>query len=100
MVYFNLTHDINQQVMQIISVLMILSLMLLQPAQAETDCTAVTEIPQAECETLLNLYNSTDGPNWAAGAEQWHVTNTPCSWQGVDCSTEGYVTQLANCKVC
>ena len=27
-------------------------------------CTIQTEIPQAECEALVALYNSTDGDNW------------------------------------
>ncbi|WP_069472987.1 hypothetical protein [Candidatus Marithrix sp. Canyon 246] len=50
--------------------------------QAATDCNAVTEISKGECESLLELYNSTDGANW-------NVTNTPCSWHGVSCSNGG-----------
>ena len=46
---------------------------------AETDCTAVTEISQVECESLLQLYHSTDGSRWKDN-EGWNVTNTPCSW--------------------
>jgi len=29
------------------------------------DCASVNPIPSAECETLVALYNSTNGPNWA-----------------------------------
>jgi len=51
-----------------------------------TNCATVTEIPQAECETLVALYNSTDGANWSdSPANNWNVTNTPCSWWGVSC---------------
>jgi hypothetical protein len=40
-----------------------------RPVRAEVlqqsfDCSAVTQIPQAECEALVALYNSTQGWNW------------------------------------
>ncbi len=56
------------------------------------DCSTVTEIPQIECEALVALYNSTDGPNWNNNAN-WLQTTEPCSWTGVDC-TDGSVTSL------
>ncbi len=52
---------------------------------AETDCSVVTEIPTAQCEALVALYNSTDGDNWKDNTG-WKQTNTPCSWFGVICS--------------
>ena len=52
--------------------------------QAATDCNEVTEIYPAECESLLELYHSTDGANWKNN-EGWNVTNTPCSWKGITC---------------
>jgi len=52
----------------------------------------VTEIPQAECEALVALYESTDGDNWTNNTG-WLATNTPCSWYGVTCSP-GNVSQL------
>ena len=61
-------------------------------AHAETDCGSVTEIPQVECEALLDLYHSTDGPNWKNNTG-WHANNTPCNWYGVSCSG-GYVTSI------
>jgi hypothetical protein len=61
-------------------------------AQAATDCTQVTDMPQAECGALLDLYHSTDGPNWRTNTG-WNVTNTPCSWYGVSCA-DGHVTRL------
>ncbi|MEN8220762.1 MAG: hypothetical protein ABFS56_31300 [Pseudomonadota bacterium] len=42
--------------------LSLLILALMSPlAQAATDCATVTEIPTAECEALIALYNSTNG---------------------------------------
>jgi len=46
--------------------------------QAATDCNAVTEISKGECESLLELYNSTNGANWTDNTG-WNVTNRPCS---------------------
>jgi len=60
--------------------------------RAATDCNQVTEIPVSECQSLLELYNSTDGANWT-DKTGWNETNTPCSWLGVTC-TEGHVTAL------
>ena len=59
-------------------------------ATAATDCSVVTEISQPECESLLQLYQSTDGANWKKN-EGWHVTNTPCSWYGITCENNGVI---------
>lgn len=65
-------------------------------AQAPTfDCTAVTEIPQSECEALVAFYASTNGANWLDNTN-WLQTTTPCrndntppsnpaGWLGVGC---------------
>ncbi|OQW91777.1 MAG: hypothetical protein BWK78_03580, partial [Thiotrichaceae bacterium IS1] len=75
-----------------------------------TSCAAVTEIPVAECDALVALYNSTDGPHWADSATKnwdndfdawmalfngtngplnnWLFTGAPCSWEGITCSAE------------
>ncbi|MFN8487764.1 MAG: Ig-like domain-containing protein [Caldilineaceae bacterium] len=47
-------------------------------------CNNVTEIPVAECNALVALYNSTNGPNWLNHTD-WLATLTPCSWFGVIC---------------
>jgi len=61
-------------------------LLLATDALAEFSCTAVTEVPQIECEALVALYDSTDGPNWSdAETNDWLVTDMPCSWTGVTC---------------
>jgi Leucine-rich repeat (LRR) protein/sugar lactone lactonase YvrE len=49
-------------------------------------CTTVTEIPMAQCETLVALYDSTNGDNWTNNTG-WKLSNTPCSWYGVTCSS-------------
>ncbi|MFN8495673.1 MAG: Calx-beta domain-containing protein [Caldilineaceae bacterium] len=55
-------------------------------------CSNVTEIPQNECEALVVLYNSTNGPNWT-NHSNWLVTTTPCSWYGIVCRNN-YVNAL------
>ena len=57
---------------------------------AATNCNVVTEISTVECDSLLELYHSTNGPNWRKN-EDWNVTNTPCSWHGITCENNGVV---------
>jgi len=73
----------------------VLGLIWLPSVQAATDCSVATDIPQTECEALVTLYNSTDGPNWNdSSTNNWNVTNTPCSWTGVICNDDGNVIWL------
>ena len=53
----------------------------------------VTEIPCAECEALVALYSSSNGPGWT-NKSGWLQTNTPCSWYGVTCNS-GHVSALS-----
>jgi len=55
-------------------------------------CSNVTEIPQAECNELVTLYNSTNGPGWT-NKTSWLMTNTPCSWYGITCGA-GHVSEI------
>ena len=57
-----------------------------------TDCAAVAQIPVSECEALEALYNSTNGASWTTNTN-WLLTNTPCSWYGVTCSS-GHVNNF------
>jgi hypothetical protein len=66
--------------------------------QAATDCNTVTEIPVSECQSLLELYNSTNGAYWKNNTG-WNQTNTPCSWFGVTCSV-GHVTKIQFTRIC
>jgi Leucine-rich repeat (LRR) protein len=55
------------------------------PTLAATDCAAQTQLPQSECEALLALYNSTNGPSWTNNTG-WNTNDMPCSCTGVTCS--------------
>ncbi|OQW91485.1 MAG: hypothetical protein BWK78_04515 [Thiotrichaceae bacterium IS1] len=59
---------------------------------APTDCSQVTQIPPVECQALLALYHSTNGPNWKKN-DNWNKTNMPCGWYGVGCN-DGHVGTL------
>ncbi len=54
-------------------------------ANPDFSCTSVTEIPQIECEALVALYNSTNGPGWTDHSN-WLVTSTPSNWYGMTVS--------------
>jgi uncharacterized repeat protein (TIGR02543 family) len=45
-----------------------------------------------QCETLVSLYDSTNGPNWS-NSSNWKVSSKPCSWRGVTCR-DGYVSYI------
>ncbi|MCE7985269.1 MAG: hypothetical protein DYG89_29195 [Caldilinea sp. CFX5] len=62
-------------------------------AASNLDCTAVSEIPVAECEALVTFYTQTDGPHWGANYN-WLTTITPCAWYGVACQNQ-HVVSLA-----
>lgn len=47
-------------------------------------CATQTELPQAECETLITLWDSTNGRGWTTSTG-WVSTTSPCSWYGVVC---------------
>jgi Leucine-rich repeat (LRR) protein len=56
---------------------------------------AQTQIPAAEYDALVALYNSTDGANWT---NKWTLpTDTPCSLYGVSCTSGSprYVSSLS-----
>ena len=61
-------------------------------AQSSFSCSNVSVLYSAECQTLVDIYNSTNGPNWTDNTG-WLQTNTPCSWVGVDCSND-HVSRL------
>jgi hypothetical protein len=61
-------------------------------ANVEFTCADVSEIPQLECEALVALYTSTNGPGWWNNTN-WLVTNTPSNWRGVIIES-GHVAQL------
>lgn len=54
-------------------------------AFADIDCSTQTYIPQIECEALVSLYNSTNGPTWSNNAG-WLTDSDPHNWDGVYCN--------------
>lgn len=61
----------------------IFALIGITPVHAEEfSCDNVTEIPQSECEALVDFYYSTNGDNWWIN-DNWLVTNTPSEWFGI-----------------
>ncbi|MEE9414893.1 MAG: hypothetical protein V3V01_06390, partial [Acidimicrobiales bacterium] len=63
-------------------------------SQAGSLCGDQSEIPVWECESLVALYESTNGRGWTNIGSPW-LTNTPCSWTGVECSRGGHVKNLS-----
>ena len=63
-----------------------------QAAAQAFDCAGVSEIPQVECEALVALYNSTNGPGWTNN-DGWLQNNQPSAWYGVTVEG-GTVTKL------
>ena len=55
------------------------------PTPAPTGpCGGNNVIPNAECQALVKLYNSTNGANWTVKSG-W-LSGNPCTWEGVDCA--------------
>jgi hypothetical protein len=76
--------------------LVALALLFIAPplhADTFTTCRDVTQMPEAQCNTLVALYDNTAGANWTNNTG-WKQTDTPCSWHGVTCSG-GEVTQIS-----
>ena len=46
------------------------------------DCASQSDIPTAECDALVALYDGTTGASWTTSTD-WKATDTPCSWYGV-----------------
>ena len=55
--------------------------------------TAYSQVPQIERDTLVALYNSTDGDNWETKTRWLGAAGTECHWYGVTCSS-GFVSRI------
>jgi len=67
--------------------------------KAATNCSIQTEIPPVECEALITLYTNTNGANWNdSPANNWNITNTPCSWTDVECTGGNVIIINRNAK--
>ena len=49
-----------------------------------------TVASQIECDALVTLYNSTNGPGWT-NSTGWNTATDPCTWHGVTCFSNGVV---------
>ncbi|EKD24573.1 MAG: hypothetical protein ACD_80C00199G0001, partial [uncultured bacterium (gcode 4)] len=59
----------------------------IQNACSEFSCTESMDVPQAECQALVDLYNSTDGDNWNNHDHWFWYTDTVCNnWNGITCN--------------
>lgn len=50
-------------------------------------CNAVTDVPVAECDALMNIYNTTGGASWSNTVNndnKWGISTTVGNWYGVD----------------
>ncbi len=60
-----------------------------------TSCAQQTQIPPAECDTLISLYDMTGGASWYNNVQRWKESANPCEWYGVTCSgASQHVTEL------
>lgn len=57
------------------------------PTFAATDCNNA-DVPAAQCNALVDLYNATEGANWTTKTN-WLDDNTVCDWFGVQCEDLG-----------
>ncbi len=75
-----------------ITIILMLSNVMTTATSVIFSCTEVTEIPAKECEALVALFNSTNGPNWSVNTN-WLVTNTPSDWWGISLKN-GHVSTI------
>ena len=62
-------------------------------ARMDFQCGAAGEIPQAECQALVDLYKGAGGSQWT-NQTNWLLSATPCTWYGVLCAN-GHVLALS-----
>lgn len=67
-----------------------------QPAVSQANqpvdlCKKISEIPETECQSLVELYETTGGEKWK-NRKNWLKTKQPCQWNGVTCVNNHVVT--------
>jgi Leucine-rich repeat (LRR) protein len=83
-------------VIALICALLFLPVKPVPPAQAQSPEEFLcidAQIQEPDCEALVALYNSTNGPAWIDHTN-WLVTLTPSDWFGVTVDEFGHVSQL------
>ncbi len=64
------------------------------PVSNASICGAQSEIPELECNALVEFWESTDGVSWT-NSTGWNTPDTsPCDWYGVTCSG-GHILTIA-----
>jgi len=54
-------------------------------------CKGINEIPETECQSLIELYETTNGAKWK-NKKNWLKTKQPCQWFGITCVNNHVVT--------
>lgn len=62
-----------------------------QANQSVDLCKGINEIPETECQSLVELYETTNGEKWK-NKKNWFKTKQPCQWFGVTCVNNHVVT--------
>lgn len=62
------------------------------PMTPHIPCADNTDVPESECQVLLDFYYNNDGGSWFR-ADNWSLELAVCTWWGVTC-VDGHVTQL------
>jgi Leucine-rich repeat (LRR) protein len=62
-----------------------------QANQPVDPCKGISEIPETECQSLVELYETTGGEKWK-NKKNWLKTKQPCQWNGVTCVNNHVVT--------
>lgn len=61
-----------------------------QNACRQFSCADVIDVPQAQCQALVDLYDSTDGPNRINKDRRFWFTDRVCNWGGgINCGEWG-----------
>jgi len=54
-------------------------------------CKGINEIPETECQSLIEFYETTNGAKWK-NKKNWLKTKQPCQWFGITCVNNHVVT--------
>lgn len=71
------------------------------PLHAATCPVANPSIPVAHCEALVELYESTNGPNWNTDSNEgaWNSQTDPCEWEGISCASGNSASQVVSIEL-
>lgn len=75
----------------LITVVVLAAFAMASPTRAAAfDCNLVTDVSLAECNALVDIYNTMDGPSWLDNTGWLSDDDTTvCDWYGVTCNVDG-----------